>query len=244
MAALRVSGTWPGVVRFRRGWASATALPWNDRNAWASLRLDRGGAGFLAAAARWLQENGAEEVRSPAIDRRTSGVWERAGFREREFFRLFERDLGSPITYPVRPVEAPGSIDERLVAIDDAAFPAEYRLGAVGLEASLDATRDSTVLTIGRPVDGFCIVGAADAASYLQRIAVDPPAQGRGIGTDLVREAMRWARRRGAWTMTLNTHRSNPAAGLYAREGFVESPHGVSLLAFDARSAPVGETTG
>jgi GNAT superfamily N-acetyltransferase len=244
MVALRVSGTWPGVVRFQRGWAAATALPWNDGSTWAALRLDRGGAGFLAAAAKWLQDNGAEEVRSPALDRRTTGVWERAGFRERERFRLFERDLGRPISEPDRQADVSDSISPRLVDIDDAAFAPEYRLGWYGLEGSLDATQDAAVLTVGDPPSGFCIVGSADVSSFLQRIAVDPAYQRQGIGTGLIRTAMRWARRRGAWSMTLNTHQRNPAAGLYEREGFMESPHGVSLLAFDQRSPTVGEVTG
>ncbi|HEY7704641.1 MAG TPA: GNAT family N-acetyltransferase [Acidimicrobiia bacterium] len=244
MPALRVSGTWPGVVRFQRGWASATALPWNDSGAWASLRLDRGGAGFLTAAALWLRSHGAEEVRSPAVDQRTGGVWERAGFKEKERFRLFERDLSRPLFEPERVVDQIGLIPFRLVEIDDDAFAPEYRLGQLGLESSLDATREAVVLTVGDPVAGFCIVGSADVASFLQRIAVDPQSQRQGIGTDLIRAAMKWARKRGAWSMSLNTHRHNPAAGLYAREGFEESPHGVCLFAFDQSSAAVGEVKG
>lgn len=244
MAALRVSGTWPGVVHFQRGWASAAALPWNDGHAWASLRLIRGGAGFLAAAARWLQDHGVEEVRSPALNTHTTGVWERAGFRQRERFRLFERDLRRPILEPVHEVDQSDTVIARMVEIDDSAFAEEYRLGRMGLESSLDATRDSIVLTVGRPAVGFCVTGYADGTSFLQRIAVEPARQRQGIGTDLVRAAMRWARRMGAGSMSLNTHEQNPAAGLYAREGFLESPQGVWLMAFDQRSAPVGEAAG
>jgi GNAT superfamily N-acetyltransferase len=157
---------------------------------------------------------------------------------------LFERDLRQPILEPEHEVDQSDIVTARMVEIDEGAFAEEYRLGRIGLESSLEATPDSIVLTIGRPVVGFSVIGYADGTSFLQRIAVEPASQRQGIGTDLVRAAMRWARRRGAWSMSLNTHQQNPAAGLYAREGFLESPPGVWLLAFDQRSAPVGEAAG
>ena len=80
-------------------------------------------------------------------------------------------------------------------------------------------------------VDGFAIVGAELGASYLQRVAVDPDAQGRGLGRSLVREAQRWAGGHGAHSMLLNTQPENHrAAALYRAEGFRLLPDRLEVL--------------
>jgi ribosomal protein S18 acetylase RimI-like enzyme len=72
----------------------------------------------------------------------------------------------------------------------------------------------------GRPT-GFAIVGVGSIAGYLQRVAVHPDFARQGIGRSLVRAANKWAKRRGARSMMLNTQPENEsAARLYVSEGY------------------------
>jgi amino-acid N-acetyltransferase len=66
------------------------------------------------------------------------------------------------------------------------------------------------------------IVGAAGVEVYgryglLRSVAVDPDAQGRGLGERLTRERLAWARARGLESVYLLT---NTAAGYFPRIGF------------------------
>jgi ribosomal protein S18 acetylase RimI-like enzyme len=80
---------------------------------------------------------------------------------------------------------------------------------------------------------GFAIVGVALGAGYLQRLAVSPAAQGRGLGSDLVRASLRWARSHGARSMLVNTQVGNTAAAsIYRRLGFNDVPGGLLLFKY------------
>ena len=58
----------------------------------------------------------------------------------------------------------------------------------------------------------FAITGVADRVGYLQRLAVDPTAQRRGLGRTLVADSLDWMQRRGATTAMVNTAFDNNAA--------------------------------
>jgi ribosomal protein S18 acetylase RimI-like enzyme len=70
----------------------------------------------------------------------------------------------------------------------------------------------------GRPVGYVCVIQEGEY-DFLEEIALLPEAQGRGIGTRLVRDVLRAARRRGV-PVRLSVFASNPAQALYARLGF------------------------
>ena len=90
--------------------------------------------------------------------------------------------------------------------------------------AYLKARYDSDLL-------GFSIVGAGAGAGYLQRNAVAPSVQHRGIGRALVRASLRWARQHGARQMLLNTLGNNDAASnLYLTEGFTHLDDRLAIL--------------
>jgi ribosomal-protein-alanine N-acetyltransferase len=104
------------------------------------------------------------------------------------------------------------------------------------LTEALEATGKSRVLIIrdsdGAPT-GFAIVGFGSAIPYLQRVAVHPDWQGRGMGRSLVRVAARPARQAGARVMLLNTQLDNePAMRLYESEGYVRLPEPLCLLRY------------
>ena len=85
---LRVTerGTWPGLISFRRGWAHASARPWNDAEPDASLRLVRGGRAFLHACSDRVIDCGAPSVLSPPLPAASLRTWQNAGYHE--FLRL------------------------------------------------------------------------------------------------------------------------------------------------------------
>jgi GNAT superfamily N-acetyltransferase len=93
------------------------------------------------------------------------------------------------------------------------------------------ADRDDTpgfllvVGPVGEPV-GFAHVEVVDGFAHLAQLSVHPDAMRQGIGSALVRAAMREARDLGHDRLSLTTYRDLPWNGpFYARLGFVETAH-------------------
>jgi len=228
-------GDWPGPVTFRRGWSRADARPWNDEAPEASLRLVRGGSGFLAACAGQLMEFGVASVMSPPLPTSGRGPWRDAGFRPFIDLALMRRALDEMPRSPDHLVVTADDIAvEALLEIDAAAFDPFWRFDIHGLTEAIEATGRSSILIIrdgdGHPA-GFAVIGYGSAISYLQRVAVHPRWQGHGMGRSLIRVAARRARAAGAQVMLLNTQFDNQRAiDLYANEGFVLLPEALALL--------------
>ncbi len=234
MTVVRSRGTWPGAVALRRGWALAHARPWNRDIPDAALRLVRGSSAFLEACADHLVDLGVRGVASPPVFDSGRGVWERAGFGSHLRLDLYRCQLPKKRQPPPSPRGRTAEASwERAAEIDRAAFDPPWRLEELGLREAYGSTTHRAFLEVrsnGR-IDGFAIVGAELGASYLQRVAVDPEAQGRGLGRSLVREAQRWADRHGAHSMLLNTQPENQrAAALYRAEGFRLLPDRLEVL--------------
>lgn len=70
----------------------------------------------------------------------------------------------------------------------------------------------------GRPVGYVCVLHESEW-DFVEEIALLPEAQGRGVGTRLLRDILQAARRRGV-PVRLSVFLSNPAHALYARLGF------------------------
>ena len=124
----------------------------------------------------------------------------------------------------------------RILAVDSAAFPPFWRLDAPGLEDALAATPSARLrVALGagpeHTIVGYAVTGRAGPRGYLQRLAVDPPAQGGGIGAALVVDGLRWLRRWGAKEVMVNTQEGNAAAvHLYERLGFRLQADGLAVL--------------
>ncbi len=232
-------GEWPGPMTFRRGWARADARPWNDSEVTASLRLLRGGGGFLQACTDRLTDMGAPSVLSPPLPSSAHSPWIEAGYEPYLDLALMRLELAEQPKCPnhlvVDATDIPMSC---LLAIDAAAFTVFWRFDENGMSEALQATGDSDTLIIRDAAGGaagFAIVGYGSAVAYLQRVAVEPKWQGQGMGRSLVRAAARRARKNGAKIMLLNTQFDNiPAIKLYEDEGFSVLPEPLSLLRFDA----------
>jgi ribosomal protein S18 acetylase RimI-like enzyme len=228
-------GTWPGPISLRRGWARAEARPWNDVVEDATLRLVRGGAGFVDACLQRLTHLGAPGVLSSPLAPSARKPWEAAGFVEYLDLALMRLGLEASIPAPQHLVvrDENYSIDQML-AIDQAAFDPFWRFDRNALVESTQATSRSSVFVIrdgDLGITGYAVVGYGHAISYLQRVAVDPAWQGAGMGRSLIRAAARSARRHGSKALLLNTQLDNdPAIGLYESEGYVQLPESLAVL--------------
>jgi ribosomal protein S18 acetylase RimI-like enzyme len=162
-----------------------------------------------------------------------------AGFEVHERLHLLVRSIDD-----LRSVEPPAADLRRahhhdrpqILAVDTAAFPPFWRLDAPGLEDALAATPSARLRVAVDPdaterVVGYAVTGRAGPRGYLQRLAVDPPAQRAGIGAALVVDGLRWLRRWGAKEVMVNTQEGNAAAvHLYERLGFRLQPDGLAVL--------------
>ena len=109
------------------------------------------------------------------------------------------------------------------LAVDARSFDPFWRLDPAGLDEAVDATPSSRFRVIDGPdgVVGYAVSGRAGARGFLQRLAVDPAVRGRGYGSALVVDGLRWMKRRGAARAMVNTQeRNNDALRLYERLGF------------------------
>lgn len=232
----RVEGSWPSPVSIRQGWGRAVARPWNDESADAFLRLERGRSDFLETATRKITSISGGGVFSPAMFPNSTRVWTRAGYEQIRQLEVLERSLRVRVAQPTRKVRRnPRPEWDRLLEIDRAAFAGFWRMSLDGLSEALSSTNLSTVLTIATDdvVFGYAIVGSQWGTSYLQRVAVDPVQGGKGLGTDLVRAAVKWARETTATSMVLNVRAENARAiRLYEREGFTNTGSKLLILRY------------
>ena len=90
---------------------------------------------------------------------------------------------------------------------------------------------------------GHALTGRTGTTGFLQRLAVHPAAQRRGVGSRLVVDALRWLVRSGARDAFVNTQPGNAAArSLYERHGFSIRPDGLDVLRLDLGQAGLGGT--
>ncbi|MBN2113660.1 MAG: GNAT family N-acetyltransferase [Acidimicrobiia bacterium] len=225
MLKVRVEGDWPGPLVLQRGWQRAVARPWNAATPRAHLRIERGGPGFLEECARALLGlPGLAGVLSPPLLPPARPPWEQAGFGPHARLILMRRELdGLP---PPAHLVTPGDLrdlDDAL-AVDQAAFDTFWQFDRTALLEAVQATARHAIHLVRRPgggLAGFAVIGRQASHAYLQRVAVDPAWQGRGLGRSLVRASAAWAEAQGASALLLNTPEGNlAAAGLYAAEGF------------------------
>jgi ribosomal protein S18 acetylase RimI-like enzyme len=150
-----------------------------------------------------------------------------AGFRPWAWLHLLERDLGD---LPAAPADPPELRRVRrgdwgtVAALDSRAFPPFWHLGQAGIAEARHATPSNRVrvaLTPSGAVGGYAISGRSGLRGFLQRLAVDPDIQGRGTGTALALDGLRWMQSRGATSVLVNTQVDNDRAlALYRRLGF------------------------
>ena len=120
--------------------------------------------------------------------------------------------------------------------VDGHAFDGFWRFDERALREAKAATPSSRfrVAKISGSVVGYAVTGRAGRRGYLQRLAVDPRFQGRGIGSMLVNDSFRWLARRRVTESLVNTQESNTdALRLYEHLGYRRQSEGLLVLRWD-----------
>lgn len=161
-----------------------------------------------------------------------------AGFAEAERLHLLSHDLrglSASRAPAVRLRRARARDRDAVLLVDQLAFPSFWQLDEAGLTDALTATPHTrfevAVDDASGRIVGYAISGRSGRNGYLQRLAVDPAEQGRGLGRWLVVDGLRWLARWRADQCVVNTQWGNEVAlGLYERMGFRRLPHGLAVL--------------
>lgn len=186
-----------------------------------------------------LATSGYTEAVTPALHQDETHAYFANGFREVDSLVVLSHGL-DPLPRPRG--SATGSIRirrarrrdlNRIFELDERAFPPRWKLDDNGLDEARRATthvhfrtaRDTQI--DGRSHDqvvGYAISGRTGQTAFLQRLAVDPDHSGRGTGSALVIDGLRWALDHRCSNLLVNTQTTNHRAlSLYESLGFVES---------------------
>ena len=166
-----------------------------------------------------------------------------AGFGERERLHLLAHPLTDLPSASWRSTRRARPSDRHAVLdIDHRAFQPFWQLDESGLSDAVGATPVVRFrVTHERPVGvtGYAIFGLAARRGYLQRLAVDPDRSGKGLGSVLVGDGLRWLVRRGATSALVNTQETNERAyQLYLRLGFVPERYQLVVLSAPVPASP------
>lgn len=223
-----------------RGDGHLRIAPWRGDATTAYLTPARGRPSTAAVerSVATLEASGYRAVITPALGPADAAPFVDAGFEVHERLHLLRSVLAdAPSSVDVVPIRRARRADRaRVLVLDAVAFSPFWRLDERGLADALRATPSARLRVIDRP-DGdvgaaaYCVTGRAGTRGYLQRLAVDPAHQRRGMGSALVTDAVRWLRRWGAREVLVNTQEGNGAAlGLYEAMGFTRQSEGLTVL--------------
>jgi GNAT superfamily N-acetyltransferase len=180
-----------------------------------------------------LQAAGYREVVTNALGPGASLPLVDVGFAVRGRLHLLAHDLADLPSPSGRTRRATRADRGALLTTDAAAFDEFWRFDALALREAARATPRSHVRVAPAPDDsfGYGLFGRAAAAGYVQRLAVAPEVQGRGLGQALLNDGLRWLRAHGAKRAYVNTQDDNDRAlTLYLRSGFARLPVGLHVL--------------
>jgi ribosomal protein S18 acetylase RimI-like enzyme len=188
-----------------------------------------------------LAGRGYRSVLTSALTSAEQGPFLAAGFDIHERLHLLRHDLHHiPDSAPIRLRRALRFDHRAVLDLDGLAFDPFWRFDQRGLSDARRATPASRFrVAEADGLAGYAITGRAGPVGYLQRLAVHPDQQHRGIGTALVVDSLTWVRSRGATSLLVNTQEHNATAlGLYEHLGFVREIDGLAVLerALDPRS--------
>ncbi len=181
-----------------------------------------------------LRDRGVARIVTSALTPAEEIAFRQAGFSERERLHLLRHNLENLDRQDSALLRRSRRLDRgAILAADAAAFDSFWQLDDVGLAEAIRATPTARVRVaeIDHHVVGYAVNGRSGVAGYLQRLAVHPDAQGRGLGRSLVLDGLRWMRRRGAVHALVNTQMANERAfQLYLAVGFRPEPHDLAVL--------------
>lgn len=198
-------------------------------------------AAVVADAVTRAEELGYRTLVTPAMAPSEWRPFVDAGFAIHERLHLLGHDLDDLPPRTRGRTRRAGRRDlDRVLSIDHAAFEPFWRLDRRALDDALAATA-TTRLRLDPDRVGYCLVGRTGDRGYVQRLAVDPAAQGAGRGHDLLVDGLWWLRRWRCRDVLVNTQQHNERAlALYERIGFRVRPGGLAVLAASTDAAAPG----
>lgn len=229
-----------------------SVTPWQGDPATAYLRvrdpntpLDTRG---LSQILDHLGSAGYESVVTPALHAEEAQAYFATGFSEFDSLIVLGHTLDR-IPDPIIPSLGSIVLDrarrrdlQRIFDLDSRAFPPRWRLDHNGLDEARRATtrvhfrvaRDPTIAERrSEQVVGYAISGRTGTTAFLQRLAVDPDHAGRGTGSTMVIDCLRWAARHRCSNLLVNTQTTNlRALLLYERLGFTRSSTRLVVLRY------------
>lgn len=237
-------GTTANVQVIRWGGEEARTGPWRGDHQVAYLNPAAGGpapsAAFVRRCLDQLAANGFSRVVTAALAPLDQAGFLGAGFHVEERLRVLVHDLDPlpepPFLDPVLQVLRRCRDTDRaaVLDVDHQAFGPFWQLDQHGLEEALGATPHARFRVVSEAtgqVVGYAITGRAGRRGFVQRLAVGPQHQGRGLGRALVLDGLRWLRRWRVERAVVNTQVDNDRAlALYAGLGFRSEAAGLSVL--------------
>jgi ribosomal protein S18 acetylase RimI-like enzyme len=192
----------------------------------------------IAACIDELAARGVTRAVTPALSPYEAEPFFQAGFELHERLHLLARTIDEQPPAPTHRLRRGRPWDRsRVLELDGKAFEQFWRFDAFSLKEARRATpvhRFRVAVVEGR-VAGYAVTGRAGGRGYLQRLAVDPEMHGRGIGTSLVNDCLRWLHGKGVSLALVNTQeRNRRALDLYEHLGFVQQRDGLLVLCWDA----------
>ena len=186
---------------------------------------------------RQLTALGIKQIVTSAVGPPEEAVLTRCGFTIRERLTLLANDLTSITTKNplsrTRSRRAQTRERVRLLEIDHAAFQGFWQLDREGINDTINATPHTRVRVLEHDdqIAAYAITGRAGDHGFLQRLAVDPVAQGHGLGAALVLDSLQWCKRHRVRRVLVNTQVDNERArGLYIAMRFEPEPYGLAVL--------------
>ena len=226
----------------RWGGERARVGPWRGDGRMAQLTPAGDGrlptAAFLRRCIDQLSERGFSRIVTGAMSPIEATAYLAVGFEVEERLHLLTHDLHDLPRVVVPPGlrmrrATEGDRDE-VLRVDHEAFPGFWRLDAGGLRDALEATPAARFRVAGEDghVVGYAITGRSGRRGFVQRLAVAPGHHGRGLGSALAIDGLRWLRRWRVERAVVNTQINNRRAlDLYERLGFHREATGLCVLA-------------
>ena len=203
----------------------------------------------IRACVERLRRKGVTAAVTPALSHFEAEPFYQAGFTLHEKLHLLAKDLSAPQSesgssgaHSEQTLRAPSGLAlstarfwhrRRMLDVDRRAFQGFWQFDAVSLGEALNATPHywARLAVLDGKTVGYAVTGRAGERGYLQRLAVVPEAQGKGVGSSLVNDATAWLRHRRATLALVNTQEINTRAfDLYQRHGFVLQSQGLVVL--------------
>ena len=212
--------------------------PWRGDTQVAYIAPLADGAPAAAGAVRQcctvLAGRGFRAVITAALGPAESRGFIEAGFEVRERLHLLAHDLHDVPLVATTDLRRGRKTDRgAALAVDARSFDGFWRLDDAGFDEALAATPSSRfrVATVDDRVVGYAVSGRAGTRGFLQRLAIDPDHQRRGLGHALAIDGLRWMKRRGVDRAMVNTQEHNDGAlALYQHLGFRLQPGGLAVL--------------